>query len=95
MNAREAAEDLDADAPRAPTRRDDRIMAMPGEKIPAEVSEAFLADLATERALSTARKLVIGAIGPTEPLAGGLQAVRGRIDPSELAAGLDGLPAAI
>jgi hypothetical protein len=77
---REAAEDLDADAPRAPTRRDGRIIAMPGEKIPAEVSEAFLADLATERLLSLARKLVSGAIGFTEPIA-----------TSELAAGAAGL----
>lgn len=92
MNAREANEDLDADAPRAPTRRDGRIIAMPGEKIPAEVSEAFLADLATERLLSMARKLAGDAIAATETSAGGLQAVSGQLRPSELAAGAGGLP---
>jgi hypothetical protein len=53
--------DLEDDAPaRSPMRRDGRIIAMPAEPIPAEVNDAFLADLAFERTLSVARGLASG-----------------------------------
>ena len=60
--------DLEDDAPaRSPMRRDGRIIAMPAEPIPAEVNDAFLADLAFERTLSVARGLASGFSGSTEP----------------------------
>jgi hypothetical protein len=62
------ADELEGEAPaRSPTRRDRRIIAMPAEPIPAEVNDAFLADLAFERTLSMARGLVVGLRGSTEP----------------------------
>ena len=81
------ADDLEDDAPaRSPTRRDGRIIAMPAEPIPAEVNDAFLEDLAFERALSAARGLALGLSGSTEPPRGGLQAVWGQSPASEAVA---------
>jgi hypothetical protein len=75
-------DDLEDDAPaRSPTRRDGRIIAMQAEPIPAEVNDAFLEDLAFERALSAARGLAVGLSVSTEPPRGGLQAVWGRNGP--------------
>jgi hypothetical protein len=72
-------DELDGEAPApSPTRRDGRIIAMPAEPIPAEVNDAFLEDLAFERALSAARGLALGLSGSTEPPRGGLQAVWGQ-----------------
>jgi hypothetical protein len=88
-------DDLEDEAPRPLTRRDGRIVAMPAEPIPAEVNEAFLEDLAFERALSAARDLVSSQTRPSALSAGALQAVWGRNDLSELAAGAGGLPAPI
>jgi hypothetical protein len=71
-------DDLEDDAPaRTPTYRDGRIIAMPAEPIPAEVNDAFLADLAFERALSAARGLAVGFSGSTEPPAEPRRAVWG------------------
>jgi hypothetical protein len=86
------ADDLDDEAARPPTRRDGRIIAVPNAPIPPELNAEFLADLAFERALSAARNLAISSIVFTEPPVGGLQAARGRNDPSELAAGAGGHP---
>jgi hypothetical protein len=78
VNAIEADE-----ADLTPTRLADLDPGRPAEPIPAAVNEVFLADLATERALSMARKLASAATSLTEPLAGGLQPLGGRIPPSE------------
>jgi hypothetical protein len=74
------ADDLEDEAPRPPTRRDGRIIAMPAEPIP---SEAFPEDLAFERTLSMACGLAIGFSGFTEPLAEARRAVWWRNDQSD------------
>jgi hypothetical protein len=51
-------DEIDDEAPtRPPTRRDGRVIAVPNAPIPTEVNDAFLDDLAFERALSAARGL--------------------------------------
>jgi hypothetical protein len=80
-------DDLEDDAPaRSPMRRDGRIIAMPAEPIPAEVNDAFLADLAFERTLSVARGLASGFSGSTEPPAEARRAVWRHAHTSDAAA---------
>jgi hypothetical protein len=78
------ADELEDEAP-APKRRPGPLRAQPAEPIPAEVNEAFLEDLAFERALGAARDLVSTQIRPSALSAGGLQAVWGRNGPGEAA----------
>ena len=65
----------------APKRRAGATLAQPAEQIPHDVNAAFLADLAFERALSTALGLASGLSGAV----GGLGGVCGPDDPSKLA----------
>jgi hypothetical protein len=75
-------DDLDDEAPK---RRPGPLRAQPAEPIPAEVNEAFLGDLAFERALGAARDLVSSQTRPSPLSAGGLQAVWRPHDPGEAA----------
>jgi hypothetical protein len=54
------ADDLEDEAPRQPTRRDGRIIAVPNAPIPPELNAEFLDALAVERALSVACGLASG-----------------------------------
>jgi hypothetical protein len=61
---------------------------MPAEPIPAEVNDAFLADLAFERTLSAARGLASGLSGPTEPPAEAPRAAPGHARTPDAVAGV-------